>query len=68
MPNHLGGAIYKYHGMFAERRFTITPAHETIHDLATIASLKRGSKRESFRSLPDTIIVNNRNLPVRWVA
>jgi hypothetical protein len=66
MPNYFG-AITHYGNRHTNRN-TITPQHESIHDYATVMSLKRGSKRESFRSLPETIIVNNRNLPVRWVA
>jgi hypothetical protein len=61
------GAIAHY-GNYRTNRNAITPQHESIHDYATVMSLKRGSKRESFRSLPGTIIVNNRTLPARWVA
>lgn len=66
MPNRFGAVAH--YGSFQTQRNIITPQHENIHVYATIMSMKRGSKRESFRSLPGTIIVNNRTLPMRWVA
>lgn len=66
MPNY--GVIAHIGNPFARRSLNIAPAREDIHTYATIASMKRGSRREQFRSLPDTIIVNNKSLPVRWVA
>jgi len=62
------GAIAHYGNPFQQRHPNIAPQRESIHDYATIMSMKRGSKRESFRSLPSTIIVNNRTLQIRWVA
>jgi trimethylamine:corrinoid methyltransferase-like protein len=66
MPNRFGAVAHI--GNHRTNRNTITPQHESIHAYATIMSLKRGSKRESFRSLPDTVVINNRTLPMRWVA
>ena len=67
MPNRFG-AVAHMGNPFEIHRHTIAPTCEDIHTYATIASMKRGSKREQFRSLPDTITINNRSLPVRWVA
>lgn len=66
MPNL--GAVNHYGNPFTPRSLDIAPARESIHTYATIQSMKRGSRREQFRSLPDTITIGNRSLPVRWVA
>lgn len=67
MPNRFG-AVAHMGNPFTPRSLNIAPVRENIHDYATIQSMKRGSRRESFRSLPDTISIGNRSYPAKWVA
>jgi hypothetical protein len=49
-------------------KITITPAEETQSEVARIQSMKLGNHRNRYRTMSNTITINNRSLPVRWVA
>ena len=66
MPIQPLGTISHY-PTITHRRLSIAPAHESIHEFATIASMKRGNGRKN-RPLPDTLVVDGRVLEIRWIA